>query len=181
MKNRWASPEGFPERPPPIRYRILDKPSGKVVERQTTTLADYAKGGNFFHALALPDQEYSNGIRVLIQTACGWFYATDEEYEPLASVPGVVVTDDEVRERIARLDDGENTREALRVRKKRYPLVELPFEQQRALIEQIERHKTEWSFELLGEADPDAPPPEPEPPMDYPHPYSYGYGDETTP
>ncbi len=174
MKNRWATPEGFSERPPPIRYRILDKPSGKVVEHRTSVMADYYKGGNYFHALAYSDQEYSYGIRKLIQTACGWFYAPDGEYEPLSSVPGIVVTDDEVRERIARIDDGENTREALRAHKKRYPLVELPFEQQRALIEQIERHKAEWSFELLGEADPNTPPPEPEPPTDYP----YGYYEE---
>lgn len=62
-----------------------------------------------------------------------------------------VLTDDEVRTRIDRINQGENTREAERSKLKFYPLDELPFETQRALIERIEECKRAHSFRILGE------------------------------
>ena len=56
-----------------------------------------------------------------------------------------------MRERIARLEQGENVREAERTGLEYYPLAELPFDQQRALVERIEDHKQRWAFEILGE------------------------------
>lgn len=107
----------------------------------------------WFHALAPQDQLFADRYADLLQQAATYFYSPEEIYQPMAGVPDVVVSDDDVRERIRRIDGGENTREAVRYRgsdEARYPFCDLPFEQQRALIEQIESLKREWSFELLG-------------------------------
>ena len=56
-----------------------------------------------------------------------------------------------MRERIARLEQGENVRESERTGLEYYPLAELPFDQQRALVERIEDHKQRWAFAILGE------------------------------
>ena len=89
----------------------------------------------------------------LVQRASAYFSAPDDEYEPLDGIAEMRLTDEEVRVRIARLEQGENTREAEREKKQFYPLGELPFEQQRALIEQIEALKQQWQFEILGEVE----------------------------
>lgn len=65
------------------------------------------------------------------------------------------VTDADVRERIERIDLGENSREADRMGLKRFPLQELPWDQQRALIEQMAAFYREWCFEWLGDATPE--------------------------
>jgi hypothetical protein len=104
----------------------------------------------YYHSLHVEDQPFADAIVALVQQACAYFFATDDAYEPLAGVGDVVVSDGEVRARIERLDGGENTREAARTRLSRYPLTDLPFDQQRALVEQIEVLKREWQFEILG-------------------------------
>lgn len=149
-QNRWASPEGFESRPPAVRYRIRDAATGQVVERRTQDLRDSGRG-RYFVSLHSLDQDFAGEIVQLVQRACGYFYLSPDEYRPLEGVPDVVVSDDEVRERIHRLDKGENTREAERTAKKAYPITELPWDQQRALIEQVERLKRDWGFEIIGE------------------------------
>lgn len=186
MENCWADPEGFAEPPQPVRYRILDRGQGEVVERMTQPERD-PLSGRYHHALHPVDQPFADAVTEWIQRVCAYFYAPDAPlerpvvhyvgfgapvqavetvpaYEPIGGVPDVVLTDAEVAARIARLDAGENTREALRAGKGRYPLTELPFDQQRALIEQIEWLKQEWRFEILG-AVPLVPPPTEEGPV----------------
>ena len=154
--NRWASPEGFADgEVPTVRYRIRDARSGEIVERTTQHLRDSGMGRHYL-SLRDQDQDFAAAIVALVQRACGYFYLPDGEYVPLEGVPDVVVSDDEVRERIHRLDKGENTREAERTAKRSYPISELPWDQQRALVEQVERLKREWCFELLGEDSDDA-------------------------
>lgn len=150
MENRWASPEGYePATAPHVKYRIRDHVSGQVVERLAGQASDNAvRGGRFFLSLSTDDQPFANAITEIIQRACSYFRT---EWTPLDGVPDVIVTDDEVRARIARLDAGENAREAERMHLKRYPLTDLPWDQQRALVEQIERLKREWAFEIVGE------------------------------
>jgi hypothetical protein len=152
LENQWADPEGFDGRPPAVRYRIRST-RGKVEEHRTVPTQDPHVGDRWFHAFAPQDQLFADRYADLLQQAATYFYAPDEIYQPLAGVSDVVVSDEQVRERIRRIDGGENTREALRYRGSedaRYPFGELPFEQQRALVEQIEALKREWSFELLG-------------------------------
>lgn len=171
-ENRWADPAGFAEQPAPVLYRVRaqkDGEPGELVERKTTTLQD-ARTGTHFHALSPDDQHLANKTVALIQQACGYFHASDEDYAPLEGVADVKVSDDEVRARIERLDRGENTREADRTSKDRYPLTELPFDQQRALVEQIEDLKRRWGFEFIGE-DPAGPAPQQPSPL-----YGYLYG-----
>ena len=148
MQNRWAEPEGFEAHPPPVRYRILG-PNGALVDRETEPAFD-ASRHRHYHALHLQDQPFADAITALVQLACTYFYAGDTTYTPLEGVADVVVPDGEVRARIERLDNGENTREAERTQLRRYPLADLPFDQQRALVEQIEALKRVWQFEILG-------------------------------
>lgn len=152
MQNQWAEPEGYETRPPAVRYRIRST-RGKIEEHRTVPTQDPHIGDRWFHALAPQDQLFADRYADLLQQAATYFYAPDELYQPLEGVPDVVISDDEVRDRIRRIDGGENTREATRYRgtaEARYPFAELPFEQQRALVEHIEALKREWSFELLG-------------------------------
>ena len=152
MENKWAEPEGYDIAPKPIRYRIKDYLTGQVVERKTELMRDYTVGA-MFHSLASRDQFIADRINELIQRACHYFYKPDGEYFPMEGVFEVVISDDAVRERIRRINKGENLREALRTQLNYYDLEELPFKQQRALIEQIEKLKKDWEFEILGEAD----------------------------
>lgn len=169
MDNIWFTPEGYASPPKPIRYRIrecLNPPHfisaisqriawpepqlGEVVERLTKS---YANSSRYFHQLANEDQYFGDLITRLTSQACGYFHLSDEDYKPLESVPGIRVSDAEVATRIARMNAGENTREAKRVNKPKYDLEALPWDQQRALIEQIEKLKRDWSFEFIGEAE----------------------------
>jgi len=152
LDNQWADPEGFVERPPAVRYRIRT-PRGKVEEHRTVPTQDPHIFDRWFHALAPQDQLFADRYADLLQQAASYFYASDGVYRPLEGIPDVPVSDEEVRERIRRIDGGENSREATRYRgsaEARYPFGDLPFDQQRALIEQIEFLKREWEFELLG-------------------------------
>lgn len=150
MENLWADPDGYAESPPRVRYRIRDRKSGEVVEHLTVSEYDHGRGRHYL-SLAPEDQEFAEEIVTLIQRACSYFYAPDEKYEPLEGVPDLIISDDEVLRRIERLEKGENTREAERSGKGYYPLAELPFDQQRALVEQIEVLKIRWQFQILGD------------------------------
>lgn len=152
MENQWADPAGFEARPPAVRYRIRGM-RGKLEEHRTVPTQDPHAGDRWFHALAPQDQLFADRYADLLQAAAMYFYAPEEIYQPLTGAPDIVISDAEVRERIRRIDGGENTREALRYRgseEARYPFGALPFDQQRALVERIEALKREWSFELLG-------------------------------
>src|SRR5438093_12824026 len=144
MNNEWNLPEGYAERPAPVRYRI--KSASGVVERFTGQALDPITR-RWHHALSPEDHDLSLQIRGLIQQACGYFYASEEDYQPLDGVPDLVISDDDVKERIRRMDLGENTREAVRTGSQRYPFAELPWEQQRALVEQIEAVRRGFEFE----------------------------------
>ncbi len=149
MDNRWADPTGYDAEPTRVRYHIKDA-SGTVVEHITSVAYD-SKRQRYFHSLAAFDQQFADELVDIIQSACAYFYAPDDEYEPIEGIPDIRVSDDDVRERIARLERGENVREAERTGLEYYPLAELPFDQQRALVEHIEEHKQRWFFEILGE------------------------------
>lgn len=124
-------------------YRIRDSRSGKLVVRQT-------EATSLGPALHPDDQEFANAIIGEVQKACEYFYKAS--YDPYPGCPEIEgISDDEVRERIQRLDEGENLREARRTNKKRYPLAAMPFERQRALIERIERLKHHYEFEKLSD------------------------------
>ena len=151
MENRWADPAGNEGEPPRVRYRIRDA-SGAIVDRVTSTAYD-SKRQRYYHSLAPFDQPFADEIVELVQRASAYFYAAEDDYQPLEGVADVRVTDDEVRTRIARLEQGENVREAERTGLEYYPLSDLPFDQQRALIEQIEALKRRWGFEILGEVE----------------------------
>ena len=160
-------PQEQPRRPEPIKYRIRqyfgpsvigrwhikDIPDpefelGDVVEHETriTILPD-----GFYHALALDDQMFADQIVRLVQRACAYFYEHDDTYEPMSGIPGKGASDAEVRARIARLNAGENLREAERTHKERYDLEKLPWNQQRALIEKIDELKREWGFQFIND------------------------------
>lgn len=166
----WLNP------PPPVAYRIrrivLDAPYavpfalwqqaafpaytlGDIEEHHTTIAFDYTKHA-WYHGLAMADQLFADKCTALVQQACAYFYEPDETYVPMEGVASVVVTDAEVERRIAQLDDGENTREAARSHKRRYPLRELPADQQRALVEQLEALRAEFGFEKIGALTPAA-------------------------
>lgn len=148
MDNKWAEPEGYIDFPAPIYYLIRDH--DKVVKHHTIPQKDYTTG-TVFHALHSDDQFIADRVTELIQRACHYFYKPDGEYFPMEGVPEVVISDTAVRERIRRINKGENTREAQRVGQAFYDLETLPFKEQRALIEQIEKLKKDWAFEILGE------------------------------
>lgn len=152
MDNRWAGPDGYEQEPPRVRYRIRDA-SGDVVDHLTSVAYD-PKRRRYFHSLAPSDQHFADQLVALIQQACGFFYAPDGEYEALEGVASSAISDAEVRDRIDRLERGENTREAERTDMEYYPLTALPFDQQRALVEQIEEMKVTWAFEIVGEEAP---------------------------
>jgi hypothetical protein len=152
LENQWADPEGFETRPPAVRYRIRSM-RGTIEEHRTVPTQDPHIDNHWFHALAPQDQLFADRYADLLQQAAMYFYAPDDIYQPLEGVADIAVSDEEVRERIRRIDGGENTREATRYRgssEARYPFTQLPFDQQRALVEHIEALKREWNFELIG-------------------------------
>lgn len=159
VKNTWADPAGYEEAPTRIRYQIRDYASGKVEERETEIMRDSVVG-RWFHSLHFSDQHFGNAIAHLTQMACAYFYeADDSKYEPLKGMADIRISDAEIRARIDRMNRGENLREALRVQRGQlskksgwYPLDQLPFAQQRALVEQIEALKRDWQFVILGES-----------------------------
>ena len=176
VDNIWADPEGSEAPPRAVRYLILDRKTKLIVLRETLYARDPVYG-TYFRSLRSEDQQFANAIVDLVQTVCAYFYEDDETYTPMEGVPEVVISDAAITERIDRLNRGENQREAARVgrasaygkKNLSYPLDELPWDQQRALIEQIEQLKAEWHFEILGEVDHDPPPPR--------HlEYDYGFG-----
>lgn len=163
LDNKWSKPEGvfapsgkgYPNR---LKYRIINPTTNKVEEHFTEVALDnYTK--TYHHALAMADQWYGDKVAEIIQSACAYFYASDAEYVPLKGVRDIVVSDEEVRERIYRLNLGENVREAIGHSARMhqhydfYPLDELPFLQQRALIEQLLDWKRQNQVEIIGEVE----------------------------
>lgn len=149
MENAWADPAGFESRPNPVKYRI--RYGDNVVERFTQQAIDPITK-RWHHSLNANDHAMSLEIRSFIQQACSYYYADAENYTPLQSLPWIEISDEEVRARIDRLNRGENMREAVRTHSAQYPFDELPWDQQRALIEQIEAVKQRWGFEIVGES-----------------------------
>ena len=140
----------------PTAYSMVGKKPpaytlGEVVTRVAEIAADSYVGGKYL-GLHSADQIFADCLVRLVQTACTYFYASDGEYMPLGGIQEIIVSDDEVRARIERLDGGENMREAVRTSKTAFPLTDLPFEQQRALVEQLEAVKRKFGFEFIGEA-----------------------------
>lgn len=162
VENTWADPAGSEAPPRAVRYLILDRKTDQVVLRETLHARDPVHG-TYFRSLRTEDQVFANEVVDLVQRACAYFYEDDGAYEPLEGVPDVVISDAAVTKRIDRLNSGENQREAERVNKwqprevRAYPLDELPWDQQRALVERVEQLKAEWRFEILGEVDHDPP------------------------
>lgn len=160
-------PRGYTAGEPPQRYRIRDvvrpKPFGAryqlrgtfdpsyelgdVVERMTTVSFDTVTH-SYFHALSDSDQLFADLCARLTQDACRWFY--DRNWTPLGGVPDIAISDEQVREAIQNLDLGENKREADRTSKPRYVLSDLPWSEQRALIERLYALRREFQFEKLG-------------------------------
>lgn len=123
-------------------YRIRNH-LGQIVVRKV-------EDTGFGPALHPDDQAFADAIVAEVQEACQYFYQADPAHYPgCPEIDGI--TDDEVRERIARLDEGENRREAERTKLLRYPLSDLPWDRQRALIERVERLKRQWNFERLSD------------------------------
>lgn len=170
-ENQWSKPEGYPPIPKSVRYRIREcigrdcrhdvhaeingktlynHTPGDVVERKTGVAYDSPTSA-YFHGLDSRDQHIADRVTSLIQRACSYFYA--DEWEQLGGVNDIVISDAAVIERIRRIEQGENRREAMRTKKEYYRLSELPWEQQRALVEQIEDLKRTWGFEFVGEAE----------------------------
>ena len=167
MDNIWAEPEGYVNAADtsPVMYQI------KAPEMSTATVKDgklvvelsvmaarhktsimWNSGPNhksYFHELAVEDQWFANAITDLVQQACGYFYKK-EDYVPMVGVFSTIISDADVAARIHRLDYGENFREADRTKMARYPLSDLPFDQQRALVEQIEDLKRVVGFAIIG-------------------------------
>jgi hypothetical protein len=160
-------PAGYPATEPPQRYRIREvvRPRpfgaryqlrgtgdpeyelGNVVERMTSVSFDTINHA-YYHALHEADQLYADLCSRTAQEACRWFY--DPEWQPMPGVADIAITDDEVRESIRRLDLGENKREADRTFKPRFVLSELPWTEQRSLIERLYALRREFQFEKLG-------------------------------
>lgn len=161
VENRWAEPDGFPEKPTPVVYRIRDD-NGDVITRKTLQLRDTVTN-TWYHSLHSADQKFADQLVHLVQLACEWFTTlTPAEFD---GWPEANLGDAAIRTRIHRINRGENERERDRVNEykdgakvKSYPLDELPWQRQRALIERIEQHKANYSFEIIGEAEtaPDA-------------------------
>jgi hypothetical protein len=123
---------------------------GEVVEHQTTVTFD-AKYQRYYHSLSSADRLFADLTVRIVQRACGYFY--DKDWVPMPGVPDIVLTDAEVQTSIDNLDHGENEREAVRSNRLRYVLSDLPWDQQRALVENIYALRREFGFEKLGEAE----------------------------
>lgn len=124
---------------------------------RTTARAQDPVNKRWYHSLHADDQGYAYVITNLVQEAATYFFASDEAYIPIEGVDGIIISDEEVVERIHRLTYGENEREARRTaranqRDREFFLFDtLPFDQQRALIERIEAKKLESGFSIIGE------------------------------
>jgi hypothetical protein len=159
IDNEWSRPEGDRRFAKPVRYRILNTATGEVEEHRTTVAYDETTHSTH-HALAAIDQFIANELTSIIQAACANFWAKDEEeYQALRleGVPDIVVSDDDIRERIRRLELGENYRESARVSRVGqrkggyYRFSELPWDQQRALVEQLLKLRRDYRFEIIGQ------------------------------
>ena len=180
-------PAGYTTGEPPQRYLIRCITSGPIgvraalrgttdpaytlgalVEHQTEPAFDYTTQ-RWHHALASDDQLYADLCVRLVQRSCEYFY--EKDWVQMVGAPDIVVTDNEVRASIRTLDLGENTREAVRTRSPRFVLTDLPWRQQRALVEQLWALREKWRFRRLGPARalPEAPEaiPEGEPEPEY--------------
>ena len=149
-------PDGYP-----TRFALMDNFTwpeyelGDVETHSTLPAFDYHRQV-YYHALSSADQFFADRCTALIQRACEWFYKPDGEYEPMEGVADIVVTDAEIARRIRQIDLGENTREAERTVKKHYPISELPYDQQRALIENLDALAREFGFSKIVTGAPDA-------------------------
>ena len=160
-------PAGYPPSEPPQRYRIREvvRPRpfgaryqlrgshdpeyelGDVVERVTSVSFDTVNHA-YYHSLHEADQLYADLCARITQEACRYFY--DPTWEPMAGVDDIAISDDEVRESVRRLDLGENKREADRTFKPRFVLSDLPWAEQRALVERLYALRREFQFEKIG-------------------------------
>ncbi len=134
-------------------YQILDKKSGTVALRRmrwhpwSTAYTD-ADETTYYEELDGADQTFAVEVIDEIQKACAYFYADD--YTPLEAAQSVVVSDADVRARIDRMQGGNLKREARRTNLEQYPLHDLPFEDQRALVSNIEALKATWKYKKMG-------------------------------
>ena len=162
VDNIWSQPEGVPRNSRPIHYRILDRGTGESVDRFTQVSYDHYTESTH-HALDEHDQHVADHTSRLIQRACRYFYEPDETYVPREGVDDIVVSDDEVRDRINRLENGENRRESIGYNEREartglvwpldyFRLSDLPWDQQRALVEQLLAYRRECGFEIVGPA-----------------------------
>lgn len=161
IDNQWSDPAGVSRYSPPIKYRVFDRQLKQVVERFTEVSYDHHTDSTH-HALNARDQHIAEATTAVIQRACAYFYVRDDAtYErdyALEGVRDIVVSDDEVRERVRRLELGENYREAARIgnnggaKNGYYKLSELPWERQRAMVEQLLAIRRQWQFEIIGPA-----------------------------
>lgn len=120
---------------------------GEVVDRSTTVAYDSITH-SYYHALAEQDQLYADLCTRVVQEACRWFY--DRNWTPMPGVDDLLVSDEQVAESVRRLDLGENKREADRTGKPRYVLTDLPWAEQRSLVERLYALRREFAFEKLG-------------------------------
>ncbi len=141
-----------PKEPAPkwsTEYAIRDRETGEVMTRTMEWWWD-VKRQTSYQQLVQADQAFADALAGLAQQVCSYFYAPDAVYVPMEGCPEIEISDEEIRERIARVMAGEFKREAEDRRKRQYPMDELPWDQQRAYLEQIERLKNEWGFRRLG-------------------------------
>lgn len=125
----------FPKQEDGPRYRI--KRNGELVEVS-------ARHSDRGWALRDEDHLFAEAVAFEIEKACIYFHKPEAEYpfNPEFSV----LTQEEVRARVFRLDQGEHKREA---KNKRFPLCELPIEWQVALIANLDQLAFEHGFEKL--------------------------------
>lgn len=141
-----------PKQPAPgwsTEYAIRDRETGEVIVRTMEWWWD-VKRQTYYQQLVRGDQAFADALADLAQRVCSYFYAPDAVYVPMKGCPEIEISDAEIRSRIARVMAGEFKREAEDWRKLQYPMDELPWDQQRAYVEQIERLKSEWGFRRLG-------------------------------
>jgi len=149
---RYRIREVVRPRPFGARYQLRgsadpDYELGDVVERTTLVSFDSVTH-SYYHSLSEPDQLFADLCARITQDACRWFY--DRTWEPLEGVADIVISDEQVQEAIQNLDLGENKREADRTAKPRYVLSDLPWNEQRALIERLYALRRKFEFEKLG-------------------------------
>jgi hypothetical protein len=146
---------GYPTKPaaspPPwnTQYAIREGGTRAEVIRTMEWWWD-AKRQTHYEQLPPVDQGFADALADLAQRVCSYFYASDADYIPLEGCPEIEISDDAVRERIQRVMNGEFKREAEDRRQLQYPMDALPWDQQRAYVEQVERLKHAWGFRRLG-------------------------------